>query len=128
MTRRISSNADLERELNQLNRDILKTVMEKYPLQGFIVQAGSNEVMLNLGSKQGISTGSGFEVIEPGNPITYKGKVLSGAPKIVARLEVVRVETDLCYARITGQDRPLKQDDRVKEVLPEVVLKGRADG
>jgi tetratricopeptide (TPR) repeat protein len=124
ITMRIGTGANLERELNRLNRDILKTVMEKYPLQGYVVQASSKEVMLNLGRKQGVSTGSAFAVIEPGQSITYRGKVLRGAARTVARLEVVRVEPDLCYARVAEEKRPLKRDDQVKEVLPEVVLHG----
>ncbi len=124
ITRRIGSNSDLERELDLLNREILKTIIGKYPLQGYVVQADQKEVMLNLGSKQGVSIGTGFEVIETGKPITYKGKVLSSAPRTVARLEVVRVEPGLCYARITEQQRHLKPDEQVKEVLPEMVLKG----
>jgi tetratricopeptide (TPR) repeat protein len=128
ITRRIGSSANLERELDLLNRDILKTIVAKYPLQGYVVQADTKEVILNLGSKQGVSTGTRFEVFEAGKPITYKGKVLSRAPHIVARLEVRQVESGLCYARIVEQKRPLKQDDQVKEVFPEMALKGRPNG
>ncbi len=127
ITRRINAGEDLERELYGLNRIILKSVMEKYPLQGYVVKAGSKEVMVNLGSNQGVSTGTGFEVIERGKPVIYKGRELGTASKTVARLEVVRVEPDLCFAKVEEQERPIKRDDQVKEILPDIVLKGHGN-
>ncbi len=124
VTRQITTANDLEKELFDLNRAILNTVMTKYPLQGFVVQADGNEVMINLGRRQGVSTGTAFEAIEAGKDVTYKGRVLRGTDKTIAKLEAVRVEPDFCYARIIEKDRDLARDDKVKEVLPEVVLKG----
>ncbi|MBI5895871.1 MAG: tetratricopeptide repeat protein [Desulfobacterales bacterium] len=124
VTLRIAAQADLERELYNLNRSILRSVMDKYPLQGFVVQADAKEAMINLGSRQGVATGTAFDVIEAGEAITYKGRALRGATKTVARLEVVRVEPDLCYARIVEQQRALARDDKVKEMLPQEVTSG----
>lgn len=127
IARRITSSTDLERELFGLNRMILKTVVEKYPLQGYVVRADAKEAMINLGSNQGVATGTTFEAIETGEGITYKGRVLRGAPKTIAKLEVVRVEPDLCYARVIEKQRPLAQDDQVKEIITAAVLKGSAN-
>lgn len=124
---RITAQSDLERELYNLNRSILRNVMDKYPLQGFVVQADPKEVMINLGSRQGVATGTAFDVIEAGEAVTYKGRVLRGAAKTVARLETVRVEPDLCYARIVEKQRELARDDKVKEMLPQEVRGGGSD-
>ncbi len=124
---RITAQADLERELYNLNRSILRNVMDKYPLQGFVVQADAKEVMINLGSRQGVATGTAFDVIEAGESVTYKGRVLRGASKSVARLETVRVEPDLCYARIVEKQRELARDDKVKEMLLQEVRGGGSD-
>jgi tetratricopeptide (TPR) repeat protein len=128
LTHRITSQTDLERELFDLNRTILRSVMEKYPLQGFVVQADGKEAMINLGSRQGVATGTAFQVLEAGEAVTYKGRVLRNADKAVARLEVVRVEPDLCYARIVEQQRALARDDKIKEILPEAVTRGGSHG
>jgi len=101
--------------------------MQKYPLQGFVVQVNGKEVMLNLGSSQGVSVGSDFEAIMEGKPITYKGKELRSSPEPVGRLEVVRVEPDYCFARIIESQKPLSRDDKVREILPQVALKGSGD-
>lgn len=124
ITHSLPASADLERELFDLNREILKTVMEKYPLQGYIVKVDGDKAMLNLGRQQGVTPGTTFDVIEEGEQITYKGRVLQGDSKSVARLEVVKVEEEMCFARIVDKKRDLTSDDQVKEVFLEVAMKG----
>jgi len=124
ITRQLGSQASLERELNRLNREILATIILEYPLQGYVVQSSGDEVMINLGSKQGVILGTRFEVLEEQEPIKYKGKLLRSSPKPIAQIEVVRVEPDLCYARILNQERPLKEDDKVKEKIEDLVAVG----
>ncbi len=116
ITRQIPiTGAALEKELHRLNREVIETVMQKYPLQGYLVQVSGDRVILNLGSQQGVVLGSQFAVIEESKPIEYKGKKLKGLPKQVARLEIEQVEPDLSYARILDQQRPPKKDDKVLE-------------
>ncbi len=115
LTRQISGTGTLEKELFQLNRDILKSVMTKYPLRGYLVRVNGGEAILNLGSNQGVVLGTKFEALEEQEPIQYKGKSLGSAPRSVGQLEVARVEPDLCYLKVLKQDRPLKRDDKVQE-------------
>jgi len=117
VTKQLNSGASLKTELNRLNREILKTIILKYPLQGYVVQATEDQVMINLGSKQGVVLGTKFEVLEEQKPVKYKGKLLHSSPKAFAQIEIVRVEPDLCYARILQQEKPLKSDDKVREKL-----------
>ena len=121
ITRQLGSRASLEKELNRLNREILGTIILEYPLQGYVVQSSGDDVMINLGSKQGVVLGTRFEVVEEQEPIKYKGKLLRSSPKTIAQIEVVRVEPDLCHARILNQERPLKEDDKVKEKIEDLV-------
>jgi hypothetical protein len=127
ITRQLAIQTSLEKEINILNREIIKTIIQKYPLQGYIVQAEDDQVMINLGSMQGVVMGTKFEVIEEKEPVKYKGKLLRGRPKTVAEIEVTEVEPDLCFARILKQDSPLKKDQKVKEKLDELVAKGGKD-
>ena len=115
VTKQLNSGASLKTELNRLNREILKTIILKYPLQGYVVQTTKDQTMINLGSKQGVVLGTKFEVLEEQKPVKYKGKLLHSSPKAFAQIEIVRVEPDLCYARILQQERPLKSDDKVRE-------------
>jgi hypothetical protein len=98
-----------------LNREILATIVSTYPLQGYIVQASGDQVLINLGADQGMLQGTRLDVIEETAPIEYKGRRLKGLPKVVAQLEVVSVEPDLCHARIVNAQRQLKTDDKVRE-------------
>lgn len=121
ITRHLAPNADIKRALYALNRQILEDVIKNYPLRGFVVQVNGEEVMLNIGNKQGVTLGSAFEVVEEGEPVTYKGKILRSSLKSIGRLEVIRVEPDLCFARVLEIKRPLRQDDKVKEVISVLV-------
>ncbi len=108
--------ANLESEIQELNRQILQTIVAKYPLRGFIVQASGEEALINLGSKQGVVLGTVFDVIEDGKPIKYKGKVMRGLPVSIGKVKVVRVEPDLCSVSIIEQNRPLQSDDKIQEI------------
>lgn len=121
--RQIPAHASLEKELFQLNREILKTVIGKYPLRGYIVKVSGEQAMLNLGSRQGVVLGTKFEVIEEGEEIQYKGKPLRSSPKSAGRMEVVRVEPDFCDAKILEQIRPFRTDDKVQEKAEEIALR-----
>ncbi len=108
--------ANLESEIQELNRQILQTIVAKYPLRGFIVQASGEEALINLGSKQGVVLGTVFDVIEDGKPMKYKGKVMRGLPVSIGKVKVVRVEPDLCSVSIIEQNRPLQSDDKIQEL------------
>ena len=123
MTKQLSSQSSLEKELFQLDREILKTIILKYPLKGFLVKVMSDQVMVNIGSKQGVVSGTKFDVLEDQEPVKYKGKLLSGSPKSIARIEAVRVEPDHCFARILSKEKLLKADDKVQEKIEETALK-----
>ena len=96
--------------------------MEKYPLKGYLVEVMEKQAMVNLGAKQGVVLGSRFSVLEEAKPITYKGRVLQKAAKSIAQIEVTKVEPDLCYVKIINQERPLKADDKVQEMVFKVAV------
>ncbi|MFA6147137.1 MAG: tetratricopeptide repeat protein [bacterium] len=113
--RTLDPGGSVDEELFRINREILKMVMEKYPLRGFVAKVDGEEVLLNLGAKQGVVKGTRFDVLEEGEGIAYKGKKLAAAPKAVAQMEIVSVEPEFSRAKVTRKDRPLKQDDKVQE-------------
>lgn len=105
----------VDEDLFRINREILRMVMEKYPLRGFVARVDGEEVLVNLGAKQGVVKGTRFDVIEEGAGIAYKGKRLAAAPKAVAQVEVLSVEPEFSRAKVTRKDRPLRQDDKIQE-------------
>ncbi len=125
VTRQFGSQVLLGKELHRLNREILKSIIQKYPLQGYVVQVTGDQVIINIGSRHGVVLGTNFEVLEEQKPVEYKGRLLRSSPKPVAQIEVVQIEPDLCYARILKKERPLKTDDKVKEKIEDVVTMGK---
>ncbi len=122
-TKQLDAETSLERELLRLNREILRTVINKYPLRGFLVKVSGDEAVINLGSKQGVVQGTKFDVLDEPESMTYKGKTLHASAKPVAQGEVVKVEPELSYVKILKHDRPLKADDKVQEKMEEAVSK-----
>ena len=120
ITKQITVAGGLEKQISRLNRDILKTVIQKYPLRGYVVKVNGDEAMLNLGAKQGVVKGTRFDVLEEQEPIQYKGKTLTQAARAVGELEAMRVEPDLAYVRITKKDRAVKADDKIQEKMLEI--------
>lgn len=120
LTRQLGPESGWDKQLHRLNREILSAIMADYPLKGFVVQASGDQVLINLGAAQGMVEGTRMDVIEEAEPVVYKGRKLKGLPKVVAQLEVTRVETDLCHARILKKERDLKTDDKVKENAAEI--------
>ena len=120
VTRQFGPGISLEKEIHTLNREILKTIIQTYPLRGFIVQMTADKALINLGSNQGVVLGTQFEVVKEQKPIEYKGRVLKSAPKAIAQLEVTQVEPDLCYARILKKQESIQRDDKVQEKITEM--------
>jgi hypothetical protein len=123
VNRQLASGMSLKKDLHQLNREILTTIILNYPLHAYVVKVTGQQALLNLGSKQGVVLGTKFNVIEEGEPIEYKGKKLHSEPSIVAQVEVTKVEPDFCYGKIKNQTRPVKRDDKLEENIDELTVK-----
>lgn len=121
--RQFETDGSLEKELFQLNREILKTVITKYPLRGYIAKLTGQQAVINLGSNQGVVSGTKFDILDEQESFQYKGKTLQSSPKTVAQIEVVRVDPGMCFGKVLKQERPLKVDDKVQEKVEEIALK-----
>ena len=122
-TKQLGPQLTLDTEIRQVNRDILKTVVVKYPLRGYIVGVTNDQATVNLGANQGVVTGTRFDVLEDSVPLEYKGKLLQSSPKVTGQLEVVRVEPGLAYVKTVKLESPLKVDRKVQERLEETILR-----
>jgi TolB-like protein len=116
------SGGSLDKELFKLNREILKTVILKYPLKGYIVTESGDQFIINLGANQGVVTGTKFDVIEEQEPVEYKGRRLNGTPKTIGTFEVITVDPDMSTVRVIKTDRPFKTDDKIRETIEQAAL------
>jgi len=117
LNRQFSSLESLDRELFSLNQQVLKGVIQKYPLRGYVVRTeGDGKVLINIGTRQGVVTGTRFKAVVEAEPIIYRGRKLSAGMKKIGVLEVVKVEPDLAHCRVIEQERTLKRDDRIVEI------------
>ncbi len=117
LTADISGTGSAQKDANRVIRKILATVMEQYPLQGYVVQATNDQVMVNLGADQGVVPGTRFDIVEPSAPITYRGRQLKARPKVIGQIEIVNVEADYCQGQIIQTARPVRQDDMLREKI-----------
>ncbi len=119
--REFASTATLAKDMRLLNRELLTTIMTHYPLKAYVVDVSGGQVLINLGKKQGVITGTRFDVIETKPPVTYKGKTFSPKPSVVATLEVFKVEDEFSYAHILkDQRRPVYKDDKLIEAVAQL--------
>jgi tetratricopeptide (TPR) repeat protein/TolB-like protein len=104
-----------DQDVRRLSRMILATVMEQYPLQGYVVQADAGQVVVNLGAAQGVVPGIRLDIVAESAPVQYRGRQLQGLAKVIGQVEIVHVESDFCRARILHADRPVTRDDKLRE-------------
>jgi tetratricopeptide (TPR) repeat protein/peroxiredoxin len=114
MTAELDGPESVVKDINRLRGRILDTVVEQYPLQGYVVQADADQVV-NLGAGQGVVAGTRFEILEPSEPMTYRGRQLQGLAKVIGQVEIVQVEADFCRGRVLHAARPLARDDKLRE-------------
>lgn len=113
--RQFISAVTLRIDLRWLNREILTSIMSKYPLQGYVAEVTGNQILINLGEDQGVVIGSLFDVVEVKPAVSMKGKTFQPAPKVMANIEVVKVFPEFAYAHIKDQRRPIKVEDKIME-------------
>ncbi len=90
-----------------LSREILNKIRTAYPLQGKILSFEKNEVVLNIGFKDGVTLGS-------------KMSILSGAEgreSKIGAIEITSVNENTSTATITEKHDEYKEGYRVEELL-----------
>jgi tetratricopeptide (TPR) repeat protein len=119
---KIFSHYDLAAKITRLADQILETAIRNTPLQAYVVEIKGERALLNLGAGQGVTVGRFFDVVEEQLFIEYKGKTLYPAPIQFARLEVVEVEENFCFARIVRQQRPIQRNDKAIEDISDLMM------
>jgi tetratricopeptide (TPR) repeat protein len=115
MTAELGGPASVIKDIARLKGRILGAVVDQYPLQGYVVQAEADQVVVNLGAGQGVVAGARFDILESSKPMTYRGRQLQGLSKVIGQVEIVQVETDYCRGRVLHTGRPVARDDKLRE-------------
>ncbi|RZB36031.1 MAG: hypothetical protein SRB2_02536 [Desulfobacteraceae bacterium Eth-SRB2] len=115
ITRQFSSEITVKKDMHWLNREILTNIILHYPLQAYVVEVSGHQVLVNLGSREGVVTGTIFNVIEESAPVVYKGKSFQPDPSVIAQVHVIKIEPEFSYGHIKNQRRPIKPDDKLRE-------------
>ena len=111
-------------DIGRLSRMIQDTVSGQYPLQGYVVQAEADQVVVNLGAGQGVTAGTRFDILEPSAPVTYRGRQLQGLAKVIGQVEIMHVEPDFSRGRVLNAGRPVARDDKLRERSSGISAKG----
>lgn len=91
-------------------------VTDLKPIDGWVVKAGQEEVIIDLAAKDGVQVGDVFSVIGPGeelvHPVTHK--IIGKLEKTKGVLKVVRMEDGYSFARPIGDSAAIKRGDPIR--------------
>lgn len=88
-----------------------RVVANSFPLAGIILRLeGEKEVLVDLGKRDGVAPGDAFQAVEVGADVVHPatGKVIKGAPRVVADLKVSSVGPESCIMKVSGAKGPLR--------------------
>lgn len=112
-TESVASPADPAALAAAMAQQIAATVAQKYPLKGRVAAVDGEQVIINLGRKQGVRTGQSFNVLMRGEAIELNGRVLGYKDSRVARLTVTQVDEGLAHASAAEVRGTIEKNQRI---------------
>jgi len=103
--------------INQADQALLNEIRTLYPLKGKIARLKADEIILNIGSRVGVTPGCVFAVIAEGAAVSMEGKTLGYDEKKIGTIKIATVEDNFSRGTILKQEAPFKEGARVKEVV-----------
>jgi hypothetical protein len=89
----------------------------EFPLRGLVAESkGDGTVVLNVGSRQGVTTGLLMKVIADGEPVTVRGKVVGHSAEEIGFLEITSVDKDFSFGKVLKTSRAVEEKMKVEEV------------
>ena len=95
--------ASVQEAVSKLVQKTIRTLEEKYPLQGRIITLDGQTVEINLGSSVGVSQAQSFSVFGQSEKDLPKGKI-----------QIKTVYEHTALAKVLAQDRQFKTGDRIR--------------
>ncbi|MFZ0449504.1 MAG: redoxin domain-containing protein [Desulfatiglandaceae bacterium] len=106
----------LNSTIHDVSSALLRQIVAKYPLQGYVMEEEGDNLLLNIGSGQGVKTGMKFALLEGSKPIKFKGKLLRRKLRKIGEIEISSVEPDVSYARVIEAREKIKKELKIKEI------------
>src|SRR5260370_36136387 len=106
--------------------DILNHVEQDYPLKGKIVHVDGDQVVLDIGSNAGGTTGTRMNVVVE-EPIKGKGEVIATKLTRIGSLEITEVQPKSSFAKIIDHGVELKPGSKGIETAKPVSSPSPAD-
>lgn len=100
---------------DQTARALNSKIREQYPLKGKIASVDEEEVIVNLGARHGMKTGTRLRIIDEGDPIVVDGKTIGHKKKKVGVLEIVEVDEGVSFGRLRERKAAVQKDQKVLE-------------
>ena len=96
---------------------IVEQLRQEYPIRGKIIDVEGNEVILNIGTRHGLTPGVKMKALVE-EPVEVDGEVIAHKKKELGLIEVTAVEEKAAFARILEQKGSLGKGTKVIETLP----------
>lgn len=100
-----------ENILDRFSEKLEREISNLYSSRGYVIKALSDgEVVIDLGTKDGVAEGDEFNVIEYGEDIRHPvtKKIIKGEKKLINQIEVASVSEETSTAKITGTQAPIR--------------------
>jgi len=91
----------------------------EYPLKGRVASVDTEEVIVNLGARHGMTVGTRLLILDDGDPIVVDEKTIGYQQKRVGLLQVLRVSDGLSYATVLEQGSAVQINQKVIEEMEE---------
>lgn len=114
LTETLAAEQGLDALAEQFATALSQKLRAVYPLQGRLLQASTQEVLLNIGTEHGVTTGMSLQVLQD-VPLQLDGKVAGVQQLAVGLIEVTRVEAQLAQARVLEHTLTFETGWKVKE-------------
>jgi|GEM_PF-526352 len=107
----------LEGAAKALAQKITEKIKKEYPLRGLIALADDeSSVVINIGARQGVTSGTIMKMIKEGTPITSAGKILGAEKEDLGLLEITSVEENFSRGKVLKRTQGIEKGMKVEEV------------
>lgn len=114
---KLELDASPQEPLKKLAQKMLEKIQRAYPLRGWIVWVNDdNRLLINIGTKHGVTSGMILNIIRDGDPFTSGNKIIGYEKEEVGLLEITSVKENFSYGRILKKTRDIERGMKVEEI------------
>ncbi len=116
-SQKLELDAPSEEPLKRLAQKMLEKIQRAYPLRGRIVWVGNeNHLLINIGTKQGVTSGTVLKIIRDGDPFTSGDEIIGYEKEEVGLLEITSVKENFSHGKVLKKIRDIEKGMKVEEI------------